>query len=115
MARFVGIPAPPLALEPDLLRVLLSLKENVELLTNQRGEADGASVALTAGQVTTGTVKDTYRTLTARGAGVTVNNTAVPLLSDYTKLMSDVQRLANDVAAIRAALNTLITQLRDQT
>jgi hypothetical protein len=33
-------------------------------------------------------------------------------LSDYQLLVRDVQSLTNDVAQLRAALNTLISQLR---
>lgn len=114
MARFSGIPAVPLeGLDPQTIRVLSALKENVELLTNQRNEADGASVALTAGSVTVGTVSGTYQGLTARAVGADVGGgVGVPLLSDYVKLLQDVQTLAYDVATTRAALNNLILQLR---
>jgi hypothetical protein len=114
MARFSGIPAVPVEnLDPQTTRVLSALKENVELLTNQRGEADGASVALTAGSVTVNTVSGSYQGLTARAVGTDAGGgVGVPLLSDYVKLLQDVQTLAYDVATLRTAFNNLIIQLR---
>jgi hypothetical protein len=114
MARFSGIPAVPLEnLDPQLSRILYALKENVELLTNQRGEADGASVAVTAGSVTISPVGDTqYQGMTAKGVGASISGVDVPILSDYVKLLQDFQRLAYDVAVLRSAVNNLIIQLR---
>lgn len=113
MARFSGIPSVPLQnIDPNIARVLYALKENVELLTNQRGESDGASVALTAGTVTVGTTSGEFKGLTAKAVGADVGGVAVPLLSDYVKLLQDVQTLAYDVATLRTAVNNLITQLR---
>lgn len=113
MARFSGIPAVPVeALDAQTARVLAALKENVELLTNQRGEFDGASAALTSGTVTVNTVTPLYQGLSARAAGVDISGTAVPLLSDYVKLLQDVQTLAYDVANLRTTVNNLIAQLR---
>ena len=101
MARFSGIPSVPLDnIEPALARILYALKENVELLTNQRGELDGASAAVTSGAVTTSTVEGLYLGMTAQGAGVTVSGADLPLLSDYVKLLQDFQLLAYDVAAL---------------
>jgi hypothetical protein len=113
MARFSGVPAVPIELvEPQVARILSALKENVELLTNQRGETDGASVALTAGSVTVAPVTATFQGLSAQAVGTEVNNVAVPLLSDYVKLLQDFQRLSYDVAVLRTAVNNLIAQLR---
>ena len=113
MSRFSGIPAVPTELvDPQTARILSALKENVELLTNQRGELDGASAALTAGAVTVNTVTPQYQGLSARAAGVDISGTAVPLLSDYVKLLQDVQSLAYDVASLRTTVNNLIAQLR---
>ena len=114
MSRFVGIPAVPLTDDVATTRVLLALKENVELLTDQRGESDRASVALLATGVTVPQLDAIFRTMTARGSGVYINNTAVPMQSDYVKLLQDFQLLAADVAAIRTTLNLLISQLRNQ-
>jgi hypothetical protein len=113
MARFSGIPAVPAGdVEPQVARVLYALKENVELLTNQRGEPDGASVALLSGSITTTQAATTFSGLTARGVGATVSGVDVPLLSDYVKALQDIQTLAYDVAVLRSTVNTLIAQLR---
>ena len=51
--RFTGIPAVPLDGLTDWQSVLIgSMKENVELLTGLRGEADVISKAVTQGQIT---------------------------------------------------------------
>lgn len=113
MARFSGIPAVPVGgIEPQVARVLYALKENVELLTNQRGEADGASVALLAGSISTAQASAAFSGLTARGVGVSISGIEVPLLSDYVKALQDIQTLAYDNAVLRTTVNTLIAQLR---
>lgn len=113
MPRFSGIPAVPLELEsPQLSRILYALKENVELLTNQRGEIDSASAALTSDAISIATVTGAYQGLTARAVGTEVNNVGVPLLTDYVKLLQDVQLLAYDVATLRNTVNALISQLK---
>jgi hypothetical protein len=116
MARFSGIPAVPLeGADPNLTRVLMSLKENVELLTGQRNEFDGASIAIVSGQVTTPYSEGQITTLSARGAGLQLTEGAVPQFEDYIKLLKDVQTLVNDVASLRNTVNLLIAQLRDDT
>jgi hypothetical protein len=114
MARFTGIPSlAQTNIEPGQLAVIEAIKENVELLTGTRGEADGASRAVLKGQMTTAQVPaPQFTALTARGAGVTISNAQVPLLADYVSLLRDVQLLANDVARLRATVDTLIQQLR---
>jgi hypothetical protein len=113
MARFSGIPSVPLDnLEPQTARILYALKENVELLTNQRGEADGASVALLSGSITTAQATNAFNGLTAKAVGADVGGVDVPLLSDYVKALQDIQTLAYDVSVLRLTLNTLIAQLR---
>lgn len=115
MARFVGIPSVPLDADPDLARVLYALKENVELLTDQRGETDKASVAVTQDRATVPTVgTSSFRALTARGLGATISDIPVPLQADYVKALNDIQRLAADVANLQSVVNLLITQLRNQ-
>ncbi len=113
MARFSGIPSTSLeAVEPQLARVLAALKENVELLTNQRGEADRASVALLSGNITTAQAANVFNGLTAKAVGTRVNSVVVPIMSDYVKALQDIQTLAYDVAVLRDTVNTLIAQLR---
>jgi tRNA threonylcarbamoyladenosine modification (KEOPS) complex Pcc1 subunit len=46
------------------------------------------------------------------GAGFTISGVTVPSLDDYNKLAVNVQQLANDVASLRATVNTLINQLK---
>jgi hypothetical protein len=113
MARFSGIPSVTLEdPDPQLARILYALKENVELLTNQRGEPDRASVALLSGSITTSQASSTYSGLTAKGVGTEVSGVAVPLLADYVKALQDIQTLAYDVAVLRNTVNALIAQLR---
>jgi hypothetical protein len=91
-----------------------AVKQNMELLTGQRGSASDA--ALLKGQLTVNPVAEmNMRQVTATGLGIAVNSaatTAVAVQSDYVKLLVDVQTLANDVANIRATLNSLIEQLK---
>jgi hypothetical protein len=114
MARFTGIPSLAQAnIDPWQMAVLNSLKENVELLTGTRGEADGASRALLKGQMTTSPPAALqFTALSARGVGVTISGAQVPTLADYVSLLRDVQLIANDVARLRATVDTLIQQLR---
>ena len=113
MARFSGIPSVPLdSIDPQMARILYALKENVELLTNQRGEPDRASVALLSGVVTIAQASNEFNGITAKGVGTEASGVAVPLLSDYVKALQDIQTLAYDVAVLRSTVNTLIAQLR---
>jgi hypothetical protein len=93
--------------------MLNALKENVELLTGARGEKDNASRAITKAAVTvTQAPAQTMRQVTAQGAAVNLDGAVVPAMDDYIELLKNVQALANDVATLRATLNTLIGQLR---
>lgn len=91
-----------------------AVKQNIELLTGQRGATGTQS--LLRGQVTVNLVAEmNMRQVTATGAAVAVNSgTTTPVVTqaDYAKLLVDVQTLANDVANIRATLNSLISQLK---
>lgn len=114
MSRFSAIPNPPQTeMSGWQYYMLNALKENVELLTGARGEKDSASRAITKASVTVTQAPDqTLRQVTAQGAGVNIEGAVVPAMDDYTELLKNVQMLANDVASLRATLNTLITQLR---
>lgn len=114
MARFSGIPALPEGnIEEWQTGILGALKQNVELLTGSRGEADGASQALLRGDITVAEVPaPQFTQLSARGAGVTVSGVSVPTINDYTNLLRDVQALSIDVAQLRATVTTLIQQIR---
>jgi len=114
MSRFVGVPSIPFNDDPALVRILLALKENVELLTDQRAEPDKASVALLAGNLSAPTAANgVFQRLTARGSAARIENFVVPIQSDYVKALGDIQRLAADVAALRDVVNLLILQLRN--
>jgi hypothetical protein len=114
MARFSAIPNPPQSeMSGWQYYMLNALKENVELLTGARGEKDNASRAITKASVTvTQAPAQTMRQVTAQGAAVNLDGAVVPAMDDYIELLKNVQALANDVATLRATLNTLIGQLR---
>ena len=111
---FSTIPqVPHEGLSPMQHQLLNTLKENVELLTGTRGGTAVNNRAVTTGQVgvrPVGTL--TTPRITATGAGVSIDGASVPTLEDYAQLMADVQGVMNDVATLRATLNTLIQQLR---
>ena len=116
--RFTSVPAVPQGGFTDYQTVLISsVKENVELLTGLRGEADTVSKAVTQGQVTVNQMgQQKMQQVTAKGDGstITISGTAYDLanLADVRKLIVDVQTLAGDVAEMRATLNFLIKQMR---
>ena len=114
MARFSALPALPQSnITATELAILGALKENVELLIGNRGEPDNASRALIKGQVIVGVAPEqTMTRVSATGSGFTISGTQVAGLEDFSRLISDVQKLANDVAYIRATLNALIQQLK---
>jgi hypothetical protein len=114
MARFTAIPNVPQADVPYWqTQTLNAMKQNIELLTGIGGELDGASKAITKGNVTvSNTPTQTMTQVTARGTGFTISGQSVASLEDYGKLISNVQSLANDVATLRSYVNALITQLR---
>jgi hypothetical protein len=112
---FSALPPVPTADNREwLYRFNNAMKQNMELLTGQRGQS--GSRAILAGQVSLNPVPElNMRQVTATGVGIAVNSaasTAVATQADYVKLIVDVQTLANDVAAIRATLNGLIEQLK---
>ncbi len=117
MTRFSGIPAVPQAnIDYALAQLLDALKQNVELLTGSRGEADGSSRAIVRGALTVVAPADpAFRRLTATGAGFVVGGAAVPSATDYVALLRDVERLAADVEVLGRTLSLLIRQLRGQT
>jgi len=114
MARFTAIPnIPQSGLTDWQFNTLNAMKENLELLTGARNEKDGSSRALTKSTVTVAQAPtQSMQRVTAEGAGFTISGVNVPSLADYEKLVINVQQLANDVAALRNTLNTLIQQLK---
>jgi len=109
--RFTAIPAiPQQGLNDWQFQTLNAMKENVELLTGVRGTG---AAAVTRGTVTVSEVPpQSMQRVTAEGAGFTISGVTVPSLDDYTRLVANVQQIANDVAALRATVNALINQLK---
>lgn len=114
MARFTAIPAiPQSGLTDWQFSTLNSMKENLELLIGARNEKDGASRAITKSTVTVSQAPtQSMQRITAEGVGFTISGVNVVALSDYEKLLINVQQLANDVATLRGTVNTLIQQLK---
>ena len=111
--RFTAIPSIPQGgLNDWQFNTLTAIKENLELLIGSRG-SDNSVRAVLGGQVTVSNpAAQTLTRVTAQGTGFTIGGATVPSLDDYSKLVSDVQQLANDVANLRATVNTLINQLK---
>lgn len=111
--RFSSIPSIPQGSLTDWqFNTMTAMKENIELLIGARG-ADNSVRAVVSGQVSVANpASQTMTRVTAQGAGYTIGGVTVPSLDDYSKLLSDVQQLANDVASLRATVNTLINQLK---
>jgi len=107
------LPAVPQVGIPEWqFQFLNGVKQNVEILTGQRGST--GYEALIAGQVGVQPVGDlNIRQVTATGAGFTISGQNVASLDDYAKLIVDVQTLIGDVAYIKDVLNTLISQLKN--
>jgi hypothetical protein len=114
MARFTGIPSlPQVGVEEWEYRILSAMKQNIELLVGTRGEQDSSSRAVVKSAITIASAPEpTIRSVSAVGAGFTISGAQVPSLADYQALVRDVQLLTSDVAQLRAAVNTLISQLR---
>lgn len=110
--RFSAIPNIPQQGLTDWQFVTLNaMKENLDLLTGARGSLTGT--AITKGNITVvDAPAQSMQRVTAEGVGYTISNVTVPSLDDYGKLITNVQQIANDVAALRTTLNTLITQLK---
>ena len=112
--RFTPIPnIPQQGLTDWQFSTLNAMKENLDLLIGARGATGLGASAITRGSVTVaGAPAQTMERVTAEGAGYTISNVTVPSLDDYTKLIGNVQQLANDVASLRNTVNALIDQLR---
>jgi hypothetical protein len=112
--KFTGIREVPLeGTNFALFESMTSMKQNLELLTGQRGESDSASRAITPAYITVSPLASPRLTsITAQGEGFTLQGVKFPGYDDYIKALTDIQKLALDVADIRATLNNLLTQLR---
>ena len=135
MPRFTGIPSlPQSGVDEWNLRTLNAIKQNVELLTGSRGEQDLASKALLRSQFSVTspaaqtmtqatpfsvTVDPADLATVASGAGTvivvkadTASWTSVVNSAINAASISDLQRLANDVATLRATVDALVQQIR---
>lgn len=113
-SKYTAIPDVPfVGVEEWLSRILNALKENVELLNGTRGEDDLASMAVnrSALSVSVPPAQQMVR-VSAEGAGVSISGANVPTINDHDKLIVSVQLLANDVANLRATVETLVVQLK---
>lgn len=114
--RFSPIPQiPHEGMGPLQYELLNTMKENLDLLTGGRGEIGVENQAVTRGQVRVQPASEqTTPRVTATGSGFSIEGSTVPTLDDYAQLLTDVQGVMNDIAALRNTLNTLIQQLRSQ-
>ena len=112
--RYTSIPdIPTTGLTGWQAQTLSAMKENVELLIGTRGEKGGSSRAITKAQIGVNLAPpQNMQRVTATGAGFTISGVTVPSLEDYGNLVTNVQELANDVAALRNTVNVLIQQLK---
>ena len=113
--RFISVPAVPTNtdLSQQITVLIENIKENVELLTGLRDEADGISKSITQGQITVLNMSiQNMQQVSAKGIGFSVSGQTLASLDDYGKLINDVQSLANDVRVTRDVLNILIRQLK---
>jgi hypothetical protein len=109
---YAALPAVPQVGVPEWqFQFLNNVKQNVEILTGQRGNT--GYQALIAGQIGVQPIGDlSIRQVTATGAGFTISGVNVASAEDYAKLIVDVQTLIGDVAYIKDVLNALINQLK---
>lgn len=110
---YTAVPGVPTeGLPTALFQLLNAYRDNIELLTGQRGSRDATAIA--KGTVTVAEAPAQRMTrVRAQGAGFQISDERVVDLEDYNVLRQDVQNLAEDVANLRATVNTLINQLKE--
>lgn len=105
-------PVPQVGVPEWQFQFLNGVKQNVELLTGQRGVTGFEAVI--SGRVTVQPIGElSIQQTSAQGSGFTISGSDVPSLEDYGKLLIDVNTLIGDVAYIKAVLNVLIGQLQN--
>jgi hypothetical protein len=114
MAKFTGIPElPQSAISSELGSVIQALKEDVELLIGSRGEAGGGSKAVTKGSILTAAPQSQYTKQTStQGQAYSISNVQVAGYTDFTRLVSDVNGVIRDLAALRSTVDSLIKDLK---
>lgn len=111
--RYIAVPEiPDSGLTDVQAQILSAIKENVELLTGTRGEGDLDSRAVARGDVTAKKVGlQNMSQVSAKGSGFTISGSDVASLAEFSKLIDDVQQLANDLFITRQALDLIIGNL----
>ena len=110
--RHVAIPEVPSNIVDWQSIILSALKEDVELLTGTRGEADLASMAIVRGDVTVQQVGRQDMLAINTSANTAPGSLSVAASADMlNSLRNDVQLLANDLYYTRQALDLLIRNL----
>lgn len=104
-------PVPQVGVPEWQFQFLNGVKQNVELLTGQRGVT--GFEAIVTGQISVQPIGElAIQQVSAQGSGFTISGSDVASLDDYIKLLVDVNTLIGDVAYIKAVLNALIGQLQ---
>ena len=112
--RFVAVPEVPDGILDWEAILLAAQKENIELLCGTRGEADGASIAVVRGDITTQNIgqQDLVSVTLSGDDGYTISGQDVASLNALRNLREDVQVLTNDLFETREALDFLIKNLK---
>ena len=92
----------------------LAMKENLELLTDTRGEAGGASPAETRADVQANELgtQGMHTVNTSKVDGFEISGSDVAGLESHRALRNDVQQLANDLFRTRETLDFLIRSMK---
>ena len=114
MAQYPPVPEIPLGGMSDwMFAVLSSMKENIDLLTGNRGSGSSSQAAISKAEITvTPAPPMVLKQMSATGAGFTINGVRVASLDDHIALIQDTRTLAIDVANLHATVNALIAQLK---
>ncbi len=117
--QYPSIPAiTPEGLSPIQRQTQDAFKENIELLTGQRG--DDTTTAITRGQITVRPLPETdVKRVTATGGGWTIQRAGqgdieVPRHSDYILALIDLQKVIIGYNTLHDAFNNLVSQLKGQ-
>ena len=93
------------------LLMYASIKQNIEQLTGQSGDA--FSVAVLRGSIRVQPISSLQaKPLSGIGNAYTINDVQVAPASELVKLATTVQQCINDISLITSTLNALILQLR---
>lgn len=104
-------PVPQVGVPEWQFQFLNGVKQNLELLTGQRGVT--GFEAIVTGQISVQPIGElSIQQTSAQGSGFNISGSDVASLDDYIKLLVDVNTLIGDVAYIKAVLNALIGQLQ---